>query len=127
MNIAKRYSGTLEEEEGMEDEHKSRDLEIATDPHPIEMWTGPIPAEPKSDPKPLMTGEGLEEDGSVSGAKRISTVRIVALTIIMILTYFLGVSCIPTDETGTMTGGTRIDPLVGSLLTGCDAQRPGHG
>lgn len=75
----------------MEDEHKSRYLDIATDPHPIEMWTGPIPVEPNHGATSTTMGDGIEEE--VAGTKPISTVRIVALTIIMILTYFLGVSC----------------------------------
>ena len=73
----------------MDDEPKSRDLEIASDPHPIEMWTGPL--ETKTDSTAGTTLPEIEE-GMAGGSSPISTIRIVALTIIMIFTYFLGVS-----------------------------------
>lgn len=95
-DMEKRYPGTLESETmDLEDEHKSRDIDTAMDPHPIEMWTGPIPLEPNHGSTSTTTADGVDEEGGVGVVKRISTVRIVALTIIMILTYFLGVGLDP--------------------------------
>lgn len=73
------------------DERKSRDLALDPDPHPLEMWTGPTGMPIDGEETGTVRSIGREEDSHI-GVKQISTTRIVALTIIMILTYFLGVS-----------------------------------
>lgn len=59
-----------DEMEGGVDREKSRDVD------PAVMWTGPEAEDEQVELEPT----------------RLSTIRIVALTIIMVLTYFLGVS-----------------------------------
>lgn len=75
----------------MDEERKSRDLEHANHDdtnHPIEKWADPNELDTNSTPLE-MSPDGEEGSGVV---KQISRTRIVALTIIMIMTYFLGVS-----------------------------------
>jgi hypothetical protein len=59
---------------------RDRDVTKSRDVDPATMWAG--------------TGETAvgEEEQVILEPKRLSTIRVVALTVIMILTYFLGVS-----------------------------------
>lgn len=121
MNTVERHAASRDAAGDEMEERKSRDLEQDAGAPPLEMWTGPVgmnTAEDEAGTARSVVGE--EDEGE---EKRISTIRIVALTIIMILTYFLGVSrLLP-----VLSWPPMLNIPLGGIFSSGHAERSRHG